>query len=141
MENTINPQTYLDLETSIRELEKYHSKSSVYLGKIGISISKEHLIKQQFDKYDRVFMILDKDEYYDGPTLQQDKETCVIMRFRGTHKDAKQHYETLYQYILDNNYTIEGFSKEITYIDEGLTDNVDLYVTEIQIPIKGEKYD
>ncbi|MCD7840483.1 MAG: MerR family transcriptional regulator [Erysipelotrichaceae bacterium] len=138
VENSIVPQTYLDLETSIRELEKYHSKTSIYLGKIGISISQEHLIKQQFDQYDRVFMILDKDEYYDGPTIKVDKETCVTLRFRGTHKDAKPYYEKLYQYILDNHYTINGFSKEITYIDEGLTDNVDLHVTEIQIPIRTE---
>lgn len=140
VENTITPQTYLDLETSIRELEKYHSKTSVYLGKIGISINKEHLLKQQFDQYNRVFMILDEDEYYDGPTIKIEKETCITLRFKGTHKDAKIYYEKLYQYILDNHYTIDGFSKEITYIDEGLTDNVDLYVTEIQIPIKGENH-
>ncbi len=138
VENSIAPQTYLDLETSIRELEKYHSKSSVYLGKIGISISQEHLIKQQYDKYDRVFMILDEDEYYDGPTIKMDKETYITLRFRGTHKDAKQYYEKLYQYILDNHYIINGFSKEITYIDEGLTDNVNLHVTEIQIPTRNE---
>ncbi len=138
VENSIAPQSYLDLETSIRELEKYHSKTSIYLGKIGISIAQEHLIKQQFDQYDRVFMILDEDEYYDGPIIKVNKETCVTLRFRGTHKDAKIYYEKLYQYISDNHYIINGFSKEITYIDESLTDNVNLHVTEIQIPVRTE---
>ena len=42
----------------------------------------------------------------------------------------------LIKYIENNKYKISGFSKEITMIDYGLTDDVSKFVTEIQIPVE-----
>ena len=59
------------------------------------------------------------------------------MKFQGSHENAAKYYEKLIQYIEKEKLFICGFSKEITMIDYGLTDDVSKFVTEIQIPVSG----
>lgn len=40
------------------------------------------------------------------------------------------------EYIEKHNMEMTGFSREITMIDYGITNNTDKFVTEILIPIK-----
>lgn len=61
----------------------------------------------------------------------------VSIRFQGGHEKAVSYYSQLMQYIGEMHYSVAGFSKEITMIDYGLTDNVSKFVTEIQIPVIG----
>lgn len=126
-------------EAVIRKLEKNQKESVVFLGKVGVGISVKRLKNQIFDKYDLVFILLDPEDLYEGPVTELQEEICAVIRFRGSHKEAEMNYEKLVNYIQENNMEISGFSKEITMIDYGMTNDTSKFVTEIQIPIqKGE---
>lgn len=129
-------ETYLDLEIPIRRLENHQREALVFLGKVGVGISKQNLNNRCFSKYDRVFLILDDEDNYDGETVVLPATESVTVRFCGSHSDSEEHYRLLVDFIKDNNMQITGFSSEITMIDYGYTNAVNEFVTEIQIPVK-----
>ena len=102
---------------------------------MGVGISKEKLKNKQYDTYDMVFLLLDQEDVYAGEVEELQEETCVTLRFCGCHKDAVAQYEKLNDFIVAQKLCITGFSKEITMIDYGITDDPNKFVTEIQIPI------
>lgn len=129
------PSNYLDLEYSIRELEQFEENSVTFLGKVGVGISTEKLVNHRYRPYDIVFILLDEEDHFKGNTVCLPEETCLSVRFQGGHERAPVYYEKLMSFIEENNYSISGFSKEITMIDYGLTNDVTKFVTEIQIPV------
>lgn len=131
----VAPKSYLDLEYSIRQLEQSEEHSVTFLGKVGIGISRHHLIQRQYLTYDIVFILLDEEDEFEGETTVLPEETCVSIRFRGGHDQSAHYYERLIRYIEENHYDINGFAKEITMIDYGLTNDISQFVTEIQIPV------
>lgn len=136
--NNLSITSYLDLETSIRQLEKQQKDAVVFLGKVGVGIAKEQLQKKQYDSYDMIFLLLDKEDSYQGTIVELPRETCVSIRFCGSHNDAPVYYRKLDDFISAHKLTITGFSKEITMIDYGITNDTSQFVTEIQIPITTE---
>lgn len=136
LRNTLSLNSYLDLETSIRQLEKDENETVAWLGKVGVGIAKEKLNNKKYDEYDMVFLILDKDDIYTENTEIWKEETCVAIRFCGSHKDAPEQYKRLVEFIAKHKMAICGFSREITMIDNGITNDEKQFVTEIQIPIQ-----
>lgn len=136
--NNLSINSYLDLETSIRKLEDRQKNAVVFIGKVGVGIAKKRLQKKQYSCYDMVFLILDKEDSYNGATEELPTETCVSIRFCGSHSEAPVYYQKLDDFISNHNMIITGFSKEITMIDYGITNDTSQFVTEIQIPIKNK---
>lgn len=136
LKDSLRPKSYLDLEYAIRRLEENQTESVVFLGKVGVGISKENLLAGRFDQYDSVFLVLDAEDSYEGTVEQHPEELCVSMCFCGSHKEAGAHYEKMMEYIEKHKMEVTGFSREITMIDYGITNNTDKFVTEILIPIK-----
>lgn len=138
LKNNIQIKSYIDseFETSIRKLEQNQKEATVFLGKVGLGISKELLVNKKYDSYDRVFLTLDNEDNFLGQVEEAPQETCVTIRFCGSHKDASKYYKKLINYIDKNNLNITGFSKEISMIDFGITNETNKFVTEIQIPIE-----
>lgn len=135
LRDSLHPKTYLDLENSIRKLVENQKESLVFMGKIGIGISKEQLSQKSFQDYDRIFLLLDQEDRYDGETETFPRQTCVTIRFCGSHREAPAYYQKLLAYIEEKKLCITGFSRETTLIDYGITNNTDKFVTEIQIPV------
>lgn len=135
LRDSLHPKTYLDLENSIRKLVENQKESLVFMGKIGIGISREQLCQKSFQNYDRIFLLLDQEDRYDGETETFPRQTCVTIRFCGSHTEAPAYYQKLLSYIEQQNLCISGFSRETTLIDYGITNNTDKFVTEIQIPV------
>ena len=133
--NNLSIDSYLDLETSIRQLEEQQKDTVVFLGKVGVGIAKEQLQKKQYGSYDMVFLILDEEDSYQGVTEEIPEETCVTIRFCGSHREAPLYYRKLDDYMTDHKMKITGFSKEITMIDYGITNDTSRFVTEIQVPV------
>ena len=129
------PKNYLDLEHSIRELEQKQEQSVTFLGKVGLGITKESLMQRQFQPYEMVFIVLDEEDTFQGETLYLPQETCAVIRFQGSHSQAARYYKQLMDYLEETGNTVCGFSKEITMIDDGLTNDTSKFVTEIQIPV------
>ena len=136
IKNQLRPTNYLDLEYSIRKLDNEKLNGNIYLGNVGIGIDKEKLIKKEYHAYDYAFILLDKDDLYEEKYYIIPENKYVCIRFRGGHLNASQNYEKLLNYIQKKNYAINGFSQEITLIDNGLTSDESLFVSEIRIPIE-----
>lgn len=131
---------YIDAETGYRyygsrQFECQQENAVVFLRKVGVGIAKERLENKQYDSYDMVFLILDKEDSYQGKTEEWPAETCIAIRFCGSHSEAPLHYEKIAGFIADHHMKINGFSKEITMIDYGITNDISQFVTEIQVPI------
>lgn len=103
VKDSLQPQSYLDLEYAIRRLTENQAESVVFLGKVGVGISKER---------------------------------CVSIRFCGSHKEAGERYKKLMEYMEKEKLQAADFSREITMIDYGITNNTDKFVTENCIPVK-----
>ncbi len=132
----LTPTDYLDLEEALRKLVSGNLEPIIFLGKVGLGISEERLKKQDWNSYDKLFIILDDTDNFEGKIENLPAETCITLRFGGTHKDAPLYYRKLMDYINQNNYSISGFAKEITMIDNCLSTDENKFVTEIQIPIR-----
>lgn len=135
IKHTLSIESYLDLEVPIRQLEKHQREAIVFLGKVGVGISEENLKSGHYAEYDRVFLIFDNEDTYVGETTELPENTSVVVRYRGSHKEAAVQYQRLIDFITENRLQIAGFSSEITMIDYGYTNDTEKFVTEIQIPV------
>lgn len=135
--DSFSPKTYLDLEESLRKLEDGQDQSLVFLGKVGVGIEKEHLEQEAFETYDTVFLILDPEDPYRGEVEVLPEGKYLQIRFQGSHPQAGDSYRMLLQEVRRRHLDISGFSQEITLVDEGLTDDLEKFVTEIRIPVSG----
>ena len=125
-----------DMEYPIRLLEKNAEQAAVFLGKVGLSISKLNMINGEFDQYDHIFLLLDPEEKYNGDTITVKDGLHAVIRFNGTHKEAADYYRMLMDFIGNEGFEVSGDSLEITLIDYGFTSDMTQFVTEIQIPVK-----
>ena len=133
--DSLKIHSHLDLEYAIRRLEKDQPDSLTFLGKVGVGISEEKLENGQLDAYDRVFLVLDDEENYQGEVEQLPDTLSVSIRFCGGHQEAEKYYRKLLSYIKEHQLKIAGFSREITLIDYGITNDTGKFVTEILIPV------
>lgn len=136
VENSLKISASLDMEAPIRKLDQSQAEAVVFLGKVGLGISVEHLQAAQTEQYDGIFLILDQEDIYTGKTITLPEALCVRLRFRGGHAEAPIQYNKLLAYIQKHQLQIVGFSREITLIDYGITNDKEKFVTEICIPIK-----
>ena len=127
-----------DMEAPIRKLDQSDAEAVVFLGKVGLGISVEHLQKAETAQYDGIFLILDQEDIYTGETLELPETLCVRLHFRGSHAEAPAQYQKLLDYIDKHKMQIVGFSREITLIDYGITNDTEKFVTEICFPVKCE---
>lgn len=131
----LNIHNFLDMEVPMRKLEESQSEAVVFLGKVGIGITKQNLQRGCFDSYDGIFLILDDVDNFNGKTEAVSETVCVTVRFHGSHTESPKYYEKLLSHIAEHKLEITGFSREITMIDYGITDDTNKFVTEISIPI------
>lgn len=126
-----------DLEYPIRELDQKNGlESMIFLGKVGLSISREHLVQGLFDAYDGIFVFVEEEDHFQGEERLLPGGGYVTLRFTGTHKNASQHYRKLFLYMEENGLACAGDSVEVTLIDAGFTDDESKYVTELQVPVQ-----
>lgn len=132
-------QGFLDMETPIRKLEREQAEALVFLGKVGLGISPDNLKASRFDSYDGIFLMLDREDIFEGETLELPSSLCASIRFHGSHTEAPEQYQKLLDYINTHRLDIHGFSREITMIDHGITNDINKFVTEISIPVTGQQ--
>ncbi len=139
MMDSVRLKNYLDLEGPIRALDSADKKTVVFLGKVGVGISPEHLLAGEYSVYDSVFLLLDDEEEFAGEIESVPAERCVSVKFKGSHESAPEQYDRLNAYMREHNLVPAGHSREVTLVDEGLTSDPDKFVTEIKIPVKKEQ--
>lgn len=135
MERKLKIKEYHDMELPTIGLAKSQAEAVIFLGKVGVSISAEHLRDGVFDQYDGIFLVLDEADKFDKDVTIIPGGKCVRIRFCGSHREAPEYYRRLLDHIRSSGLEISGFSREITMIDYGITSNTDEFVTEISIPV------
>lgn len=135
MKKQLNPENYLDLEYSIREMEQGNSPASIFLGKVGVGLFYESLKAHRFKPYDFVFIILEEDDPIKGQVIHIPESTWAVIHFHGSHEQAPGFYEKLLTYFKDEGLAPKSFALEMTLIDYGLTHDQSQFITEIQIPL------
>ncbi len=136
IDKSLKIDTLLDMEEPIRLLDQSDAEAVVFLGKVGVGISREHLLTEAIERYDGAFLVLDQEDIYRGNTSIIPEAMYVRVRFCGSHTEAAKQYRKLLDYIKRNGMQITGFSQEITLIDSGITNDQEKFVTEICIPVQ-----
>lgn len=137
-ENHTTAQEPENLDLSTCDLAAAQTEAIIFLGKVGFSISEKHLKEKQYDQYDGTFLLLDEADRFDGALLSLPETLCVRVRFHGHHLQSPEQYRKLEEFIREHHLQICGFSREITLIDYGITNDPEKFVTEICIPIQCE---
>lgn len=133
---SLNIESARDMEMPIRLLDQTHSEAVIFLGKVGLLISSEHLLKGETSQYDGIFLLLDEEDDYAGETYTLPETYCVRLRFHGSHLEALEQYKKVLDYIHEHKMKITSFSREITLIDYGVSNDVNKFVTEISVPVE-----
>lgn len=130
----VNPSSQ-DLEIPIRRLSRSQPEAVAWIGKIGLGISKDRLMQGDVSSYDFVFLVLDdSDRRMGGEVVLPESRTLTIC-FHGTHIHAAPAYRKLFSYMKENHLKPAGFAREITLVDQGLTSDESIYLTEIRLPV------
>ena len=120
IDTALTAPDYSALELSTSRLAAAQAEALVFLGKVGFSVSQEHLNVGSFA----------------GDVIDLPASLCARVRFRGHHAESPAQYRRLMQFIREEGYTAAGFSREITVIDYGFTPDTEKFVTEIMIPLQ-----
>ena len=139
LRDNLVPRTYLDLEHSIRRLEEPAQEAVAFLGKVGVGLSLQRLAWGEYGAYDRVFLLLDREDVYRGPVETLPPGRWATLRFRGSHRQVGERYVRLLDYLQAHGLAPAGTAMEITMIDDGMTSDPEQFVTEIQIPVEGKE--
>ena len=136
IDTALTAPDYSALELSTSRLAAAQAEALVFLGKVGFSVSQEHLNVGSFGQYDGEFLVLDEADRFAGDVIDLPASLCARVRFRGHHAESPAQYRRLMQFIREEGYTAAGFSREITVIDYGFTTDTEKFVTEIMIPLQ-----
>lgn len=136
IDTALTAPDYSALELSTSRLAAAQAEALVFLGKVGFSVSQEHLNVGSFGQYDGEFLVLDEADRFTGDVIDLPASLCACVRFRGHHAESLAQYRRLMQFIREEGYTAAGFSREITVIDYGFTTDTEKFVTEIMIPLQ-----
>lgn len=136
IDTALTAPDYSALELSTSRLAAAQAEALVFLGKVGFSVSQEHLNEGSFGQYNGEFLVLDEADRFAGDVIDLPASLCARVRFRGHHAESPAQYRCLMQFIREEGYTAAGFSREITVIDYGFTTDTEKFVTEIMIPLQ-----
>lgn len=128
---------YHDMELPVSRLSRDEEEAVVFLGKVGLGLSVQALERGEFDRYDGIFLVLDRADRFAGETVDLPGGRCAQVRFRGSHGEAPAQYRRLMDFLTGERLRLAGFAREITLIDYGVTDDPSQFVTEITVPVEG----
>ncbi|WP_459501431.1 MerR family transcriptional regulator [Bacillus sp. C1] len=108
---------------------------SLFSGDIGVTVSKEGLLRNEFQAYNSVFILLDYMPFQ-ITTSDEIKEGMFACSYHhGPYEETDGTYKKLLWNIEEKGYEIIGDAIELALIDWSVTENPKEQVTEIQIPV------
>ncbi len=135
IDTALTAPDYSALELSTSRLAAAQAEALVFLGKVGFSVSQEHLNEGSFGQYDGEFSCLTRPTALRATSLICPRSAHCV-RFRGHHAESPAQSSSM-QFIREERHTAAGFfAREITVIDYGFTPTRKSFVTEIMIPQK-----
>lgn len=124
-------------ELALKKLENLVGGNPfLFIGKVGLTVAKENLQNNKFDEYSSVFVLWEdfggKPAY--ARRFKEGGYACIY--YRGNHSSSQRYYVRLLQFVDEQGYAIAGDSIERTIVDQYITTEPGMYLTEIQIPVK-----
>lgn len=112
---------------------------SLFVGTIGVTITREALLRRDFQACNSVFILI----HTDTTTNKVQAETAEVIEeglfasanHYGPYEHTKETYELLLEEMKRHGYEVAGDSIELGLIDYSMTSNAEDYITEIQIPV------
>ena len=124
-------------EMALRKLENLIGGSPAsFIGRVGLTVAKDNIAEHRFQEYSSVFILWEEPLVENTFIKCFDAGNYVCIYYRGNHSVSKKYYEKLLQFISSKGYEIDGDSIERTIIDDYITREKGLHLTEIQIPVK-----
>lgn len=112
---------------------------SLFSGDLGVTVSKEGLLQNEFQSYNSVFILLDYMPFQ-ITTSEEFKEGMFACSFHhGPYEETDGTYKKLLMDIKEKGYEVSGDAIELALIDWSVTENPGEQVTEIQIPVIKKK--
>lgn len=125
-------------ELALRKLENATGITpSLFIGRVGLTVAGTNLKARRFQEYSSVFIFWE-DSLADPKQafvryLAEGEYACIY--YRGNHSQSSRYYDILLAFIDTAGYEIAGQAIERTIIDDYITAEKHLHVTEIQIPV------
>lgn len=105
-------------------------------GEVYTSITKEDMEQGVFNQF-RYFVEIEAiDPEVEKQLIILPQSIYACLTINGPYEQLHVHYQTLIDWIEQNNYQIIGDSIENNIVDSDYSDSKDEFITEIQIPIK-----
>ncbi|MCY9373839.1 MerR family transcriptional regulator [Bacillus sp. T17B1] len=125
----------VELELALRKLENTSNiTSSIFIGKVGLTVSKNNIERMKFNEYNSIFILLEEPIKSELVTsLKAGKYACIY--YSGDHSVSSKYYKMLLDYINKEEYKVIGDAVERTIINQFISKSKEDYLTEIQIPI------
>lgn len=117
-------------ETKKYQLRRLHDAS------YGTMIAVESLCNGRFEDYSKLFIEIPYPIKKAGLHIQPAGE-YVRAFYRDSGENAVQCYQKIFEYALENDFTLSGFSYEVI-INENVIDYVEDALVQIEIPIKSK---
>lgn len=125
-----------EIDFLIKKLNKDREDKLFIIGNnaVGATLSLNKVKQEIFDYYNTVFFLLDDtDENYDG---YLDEGEYLTLTFKGNQNQNKTYLKQMFQYIEEHELDILDDPIELYKIDIDETNDVNEFVTEIQILVK-----
>ena len=125
-----------EIELALRKLQsRLDQRLPLFIGMVGLTVSKENLLNQKYDEYNSVFILQEGGDAGGGQgrSLVEGAYGCIY--FRGRHSQSRPYYERLLRFVAEQAYEIGGDAVERTIIDEYVSKEAGAYLTEIQMPL------
>ncbi len=125
-----------EIELALRKLQsRLDQRLPLFIGMVGLTVSKENLLKQKYDEYNSVFILQEDSCGASGQERYLSEGAYGCIYFRGRHSQSRPYYERLLQFVAEQHYEIGGDAVERTIIDEYVSKEQEAYLTEIQVPL------
>ena len=126
------------LEMMIRKLEKLigGTHSPIFIGKVGLTVSAENLMQENFQEYSSVFILMEEPmpESSLSAILPAGEYACLL--FQGSHNDSTEPYRRLLSFVARQGRRLHGEAVERAIVDEFISGDSKHYLTEIQLPVR-----
>ena len=126
------------LEMMIRKLEKLigGTHSPIFIGKVGLTVSAENLVQENFQEYSSVFILMEEPmaESSLSAILPAGEYACLL--FQGSHNDSTEPYRRLLSFVARQGRRLHGEAVERAIVDEFISGDSKHYLTEIQLPVR-----
>ncbi len=141
---------FINVNLEIRDIDKYAEivcesylnsdaiESGSEPGHIVLTMGRKNIMSQEFKVYNGIGLLLNNSNKNISNVKPISQDLYAVTYHVGAYSKIQNTYKNLFRFITENKYGIKGDAVEVSVTDIAYTDNIDEYVTAIQIPVTKE---